>query len=82
MTNATATVKLADGTAPPVKRGFPSLHCLYCSEEDSVSVNLGDVTTFRCAGCETEWSAEEARQKLARWTAVLVWCDLAPPVEG
>jgi len=63
------------------KRGFPRARCLWCSEDDSVVMNLADVTAFRCQECEAEWTVEDVAQIVSDWQRVLAWVDQAPVIE-
>jgi hypothetical protein len=63
-------------------RGFVGLICPGCAGGDEViTVDLHDLNTFRCQGCENEFTADRVREFLAAaegWRAVLAWIDAAP----
>jgi hypothetical protein len=64
--------------APSIRRGFPGLRCPLCGSDDVQSLDLDDLTTFRCAGCEESYSAGDVRELMAAWQRVLTWIEAAP----
>jgi Zn ribbon nucleic-acid-binding protein len=63
------------------RRGFPGIRCPLCGTADDVqSLDLDELTTFRCAGCEEQYTADDIRELLAAWQQVLNWIDAAPTV--
>jgi hypothetical protein len=71
---------------PAVARGFVGLICPSCASGDEViTVDLHDLDTFRCQGCENEFTAEQVREFLAAaegWRVVLAWIEQAPVIES
>jgi hypothetical protein len=68
----------------PVKRGFPTLPCLWCGEEGTVRVDLADLTgddAFTCSACDAEFGVADVRARLDAWLPVLAWVEAAPAVE-
>jgi hypothetical protein len=64
-------------TATATTRGF-AVRCLLCAEEDTVRVDVHDVHTFHCGQCENEFTADDVRAEMARWTKLLAWLDTTP----
>jgi hypothetical protein len=62
------------------RRGFPSLPCILCGKEDGLTLYLQDADTFHCSECEEEFAADDVRQQIKEWSAVLAWIDAAPAV--
>ncbi|HEY7309659.1 MAG TPA: hypothetical protein VH643_09910 [Gemmataceae bacterium] len=65
-------------TVALARRGFPGIRCPLCGSEDVQTLALDELTTFRCAGCEDEYTAGDVRELLSAWSAVLAWIDAAP----
>jgi hypothetical protein len=67
-------------------RGFVGLICPGCAGGDEViTVDLHDLDTFRCQGCENEFTADQVRDFLVAvesWRAVLSWIERAPVIES
>ena len=64
------------------KTGF-GVSCPHCHDTDgSIALDLNDVQTIRCSGCDEEFSPQQARDmvaaELARWEAVCRWVEMAP----
>lgn len=75
-----------DGAVGPLKpddtrRGWPGLCCPLCGEIDVVDVRLEDCS-FRCVECDESFTAQDVRDRIEAWTAVLRWVSLAPAVPG
>jgi uncharacterized protein (DUF983 family) len=66
----------------PAAKGFPDLPCPRCGEAGAIRLLLEDLTTFTCAACDAEFTAEEVRALVTAWLPVLAWIDLAPPPEA
>lgn len=71
--------------ATATKTGF-GVSCPHCRDEDAtISLDLNDVRTARCNGCDEEFSPQQARDmaaaELARWEAVCRWVELMPAVK-
>lgn len=67
-------------TASQPMRGFPGLRCPLCGHENSVSLDLDYLSTFRCSECSDEISVKDVRELVSKWQAVLSWIDMAPIV--
>ena len=67
---------------PAARRGFAGIRCPLCGSADDVqSLDLDDLSTFRCGGCDEQYSLDDVRQLVASWQRVLTWIDAAPVVE-
>jgi hypothetical protein len=73
--------ELAKSAPETGDRSFGLLPCPRCGEETTISVDLDDLTQFRCTGCDGEWQRPEVEALIAAWTPVLRWLDLAPVKE-
>ncbi len=62
-----------------VKRGF-NVPCIKCSDTNTVSVGLGNVTKFYCNGCDAEYTVVDVIDLMAKWDVVLRWIALAPEI--
>lgn len=63
---------------PTTQRGF-AVRCIKCADENAVvHVSLSDTSAFKCDGCDEEFSADDVREFIGQWQAVLAWCDAAP----
>jgi transposase-like protein len=60
------------------KKGFGYLPCPLCGAEATVSVDLDDLANFECHECDENFTADDLRERMARWSAVLSWLDAAP----
>ena len=76
-----ATLPLSTAPAKSVRRGFPGIRCPLCGNDDVQSLDLDDLQTFHCGGCEESYTTEDVRELLAGWQKVLTWIDGAPAVE-
>ncbi|HWG42031.1 MAG TPA: hypothetical protein VN688_04535 [Gemmataceae bacterium] len=78
----TATLPLPlKAASKPVRRGFPALTCIKCGDaSNAVRVNLADASEFVCE-CGEEYTAEDVREFIGQWQAVLTWIDAAPAME-
>lgn len=74
------TATQAEPTTADTPRGFPTLQCPFCGENSCVRVYLDDLK-MDCVECEREFTADEVRDIVNRWSAVLRWLDAAPPAE-
>jgi hypothetical protein len=43
-----------------------------------VRLDVHDVHTFHCTSCDAEFTADDVRAELARWTKLLTWLETAP----
>jgi hypothetical protein len=78
-TTATTNGTAAPTTPAPAKRsGFGSLPCIRCGQDATISLDLDDCTTFRCAECDDSFDADDVRDHMARWQRVLAWVDARP----
>ena len=73
-------------TTTKTTRGF-KVTCPFCVDEDAVLfINLADVSTIHCPGCDAEFSAAEAREKTAKlaaqWEMLASWLEDAPEISG
>lgn len=59
-------------------RGFGHLPCPKCGEEAIVQIDLDDLNTCKCGECEEEFTTEDVRNLIAKWSSVLAWIDTAP----
>lgn len=67
-------------TAKPLKTF--SLSCVCCGASDAITIDLNDLGgAITCQGCGEEFTAKEARAKVAaqlkRWTAAVAWLESA-----
>jgi hypothetical protein len=77
-----ATVPMNAAQSKAVRRGFPSLPCILCGNADgNVTVSLEDVSQFHCNECGEDFDADDVRQFVGQWQAVLAWCDAAPAIQ-
>lgn len=60
------------------RRGFGQLPCPCCGADSAVRVTLDELDVFACGECDEEFSPEDVRRFIGRWTAVLAWIDTAP----
>ncbi len=64
------------------RRGFRGVRCPLCgSADDTQTVELDNLDTFHCAGCDSEYTADDLREAIAAWQRVLTWIDAAPALE-
>jgi hypothetical protein len=66
-------------------RGF-RVTCPFCGDREAkLSVNLNDLPTIACAGCDEEFSPRQALEiaqaEAARWEAIVKWVESAEPAE-
>jgi transposase-like protein len=74
-----ATIPMNTTPNSPANRGFPGLRCPLCGTTDDVqTLDLDDLQTFRCAGCDEQYTTDDVRELLAAWQRVLTWIDAAP----
>jgi uncharacterized protein (DUF983 family) len=59
-----------------VTRGF-SCPCPKCGD-DTVTVQLADVSQLHCTGCEEDLDLDDIRALVEGWGRVLAWLDTAP----
>jgi hypothetical protein len=63
------------------RHGFPGLRCPFCGAEDAtIRVDLADTAQFVCSDNECEFTADDVREVMDRWAAVLAWVEAAPVV--
>lgn len=56
-----------------------SLTCLYCADADAVvRMDLTADHSFICSECGSEWTEDEAREKVEAWTCLLKWLETSP----
>jgi hypothetical protein len=67
-------------TATATTRGF-AVKCIHCAEESTVRLDVHDVHTFHCGSCDNEFTADDVRAEMARWTKLLAWLDSAPAID-
>ena len=66
--------------ATEVKRGFP-VQCLHCGDAGgSITMDVSDTSQFHCHACDTDFTADEVRDIMADWAALLAWAEQAPPL--
>jgi hypothetical protein len=64
-----------------ILRGFAELRCPLCgTATDAQRLDLADLYTFHCSGCEEEYTIDDVRQLLRQWQRVLTWIEAAPPL--
>ena len=66
-------------TPKATTRGF-SCRCILCGAEESVRVDLHDLTSFTCTACEDDFTADDVREHVKAWAKVLAWIDTAPEI--
>ena len=70
--------------ATKTKSGF-EVTCPYC-HETPLSIDLNDLLTITCGGCDDTFSPHQARDlaaaELARWERVVAWVELAATIQG
>jgi transcription elongation factor Elf1 len=65
-------------TATTTSRGL-TLPCPCCGQaESSVALSLADGETFQCKECDAEFTADDVRAFIAKWSLVLAWIDTMP----
>lgn len=52
---------------------FAGLKCILCSESDCLTLDLDDLTTFRCRECEGEFTQGDVDAHIGTWQRVLAW---------
>jgi uncharacterized protein (DUF983 family) len=63
---------------PTTTRGV-QLPCPRCGERDAnILHSLAQVGVFRCEECDCEFSADDLKAIIARWTPILKWVDAFP----
>jgi uncharacterized protein (DUF983 family) len=68
-------------TCVPASRGI-LLPCPHCGEsEATITLNLSDMETMTCQECDAEFTTDDVRNIIAKWTPVLKWLDAAPTAE-
>jgi hypothetical protein len=77
----TTTQAAANGATTAAKKGFGSLPCPKCGQDTNIKMYLDDLHTFACPECDDEFTADDVRQFLAKWSRVLSWLDSAPAAE-
>jgi hypothetical protein len=69
-------------TQTATRRGFKGIRCPLCgSDSDTQTLELDNLDTFLCAGCDEDYTADDLRQAIAAWQRVLAWIDAAPAIE-
>jgi uncharacterized protein (DUF983 family) len=63
-------------TVSKTTRGFRA-PCPKCND-DTVTVQLADVSQLYCTSCEEEVSLDDVRALVEGWAPVLAWLDTAP----
>jgi hypothetical protein len=63
-----------------ILRGFAELRCPLCGTADVQRLDLDDLYTFHCSGCDEEYTTDDVRQLLRQWQRVLTWIEAAPPL--
>jgi uncharacterized protein (DUF983 family) len=64
-------------TATKTSKGFAH-RCPWCGEQDSLRVDLGDVSQMTCCMCDEGVTADDLKQVVAQYTKLLAWLDAAP----
>jgi hypothetical protein len=56
------------------------IHCIKCGCVDpgSVTLDCDDGKTFRCRGCDDEYTADDVRVFIGDWVRVLAWAETHP----
>lgn len=67
-------------TVTKTRRGF-RVDCIHCGERGTVSVDLGNMSEFKCSSCDGTWTADDVRKLIAEWSAVLAWTETAPVLD-
>jgi uncharacterized protein (DUF983 family) len=67
---------MATAKTKPTK-GF-RVFCPVCGEKDSLVIKIYDVHDLLCNECGMEMTAEEFRERIAGWMAMLEWLESAP----
>jgi uncharacterized protein (DUF983 family) len=63
--------------AKKTTRGF-AVPCPNCGESGTLKVDVADVHTLWCSGCDDEMTADELRAVIAGYERLLAWLDTAP----
>jgi hypothetical protein len=72
------TTATADGAAKETKKGWGTLPCPLCGEQQAtVHLDLTDLDTFHCCDCDSDFAAGDVRAFIERWTKVLAWLSAA-----
>lgn len=64
---------------PEPRRGFKGLRCPFCGEE-TIKIDLSDVTTFQCYENDCEFTPADVKEIIGCWQTVLAWVETAPQV--
>jgi hypothetical protein len=80
MSTATKAAPAPLGTLNPAPkaRGFPGLRCLLCGEEDTLRLDLENLS-LSCGANDCEIEPAEVRSLIALWQKLLAWLETAPP---
>jgi uncharacterized protein (DUF983 family) len=66
-------------TTTRVRRGF-RVTCIRCGEEETLYVELDNMTRINCNDCGKGFTTDDVRDLIARWGAALAWLESAPEV--
>jgi hypothetical protein len=54
------------------------LPCIFCGEpEASINLCLSDAS-FTCRECDAEFTADDVRERFAKWQKLLAWVEQMP----
>ncbi len=68
---------MSDATAAD---GWGGLPCPRCGEaEATIVLDLADLDRCVCAECEAEFTVDEVRAIINRWSGVIRWIELVSP---
>lgn len=58
------------------------LPCIVCGAANArVLLHLDDADTFTCGECDGEFTADDVRHVMVRWSGVLAWIEIMPREE-
>ena len=71
----TPALAVASETATPQGLTLP---CPFCGEaEASIALQLSDLS-YTCGECSTDFTADDVRNLIHKWQAVLAWAETLP----
>jgi uncharacterized protein (DUF983 family) len=63
--------------ATTTQRGF-KLRCPMCGEEDTLRLDLDDVSKLFCSQCDSDFTTGDVKEIVRQWQKCLLWLETAP----
>lgn len=67
-------------TKTETRRGIPT-RCPFCGNENTLFVDVSNVSSLICLNCDSEISPDDLRTVIAQYAKLLAWLDAAPVYE-